>query len=191
VEEFELKFLEVDVAALEKKLLSIGAEKVGEYDYAIVVFDYPDLRLDKDESWLKLRTGGKKTTLSFKKRMGVKSNDGSIPDEGMQEVEIIVDDYKKTQELLKSIGMVVKREMVKKRIRYQKGKAVFDIDFWPEIPAYIEIESDSVEGAKEAACELGFDPENGLICSAQQVYTKYGYDMNDYSSVNFEGMIKK
>jgi adenylate cyclase, class 2 len=191
MEEFEIKFLEVDVPELETKLLGIGATKVGEYDYGMTLFDYPDMRLDKDEAWLKLRTDGTETTLSFKKRMGVRSNDGSIPDEGMQEIETIVDDYKKAQELLKSIGLIVKREMVKKRIRYQKGKAVFDIDFWPEIPAYIEVESDSIESAKTAARELGFDPEQGLICSAEQVYKKYGYDMHDYSSVTFQGMVKK
>ena len=148
MEEFEIKFLEVNVSELEKKLIKIGAEKVGEYDYTITLFDYSDLRLDKDHSWLKLRADGKETTLSFKKRMGVKSSDGSIPDEGMQEIEITVEDYEKTYAIFKALGFVIKREMGKKRVRYQKGKAVFDIDFWPQIPPYLEVEADSLENAK-------------------------------------------
>ena len=176
---------------LEKKLLEIGANKVGEYEYNIVLFDYPDFRMDKDNSWFKLRTDGKESTLTYKKRMGVKSNDGSVPDDGMKEVEIIVSDYKKTFELLKSIGLVVKREMKKKRIRYQKGNAVFDIDFWPQIPPYLEVESNSFKEAEEASRELGFDLTKGLICSSQEVYKRYGINMNDYSSINLEGFIKK
>jgi len=191
MEEFEIKFLEVDVPELEKKLLEIGANKVGEYEYNIVLFDYPDFRMDKDNSWFKLRTDGKESTLTYKKRMGVKSNDGSVPDDGMKEVEIIVSDYKKTFELLKSIGLVVKREMKKKRIRYQKGNAVFDIDFWPQIPPYLEVESNSFKEAEEASRELGFDPTKGLVCSSQEVYKRYGINMNDYSSINLEGFIKK
>ena len=88
MEEFEIKFLEVDVPKLEKKLLSIGAEKINEYDYVRVLMDYPDFRLDKEHSWIRLRTNGEETTLTFKERIGVKANDGSVPDEGMKEIEV-------------------------------------------------------------------------------------------------------
>ncbi|HTE48729.1 MAG TPA: hypothetical protein VK675_02390 [Candidatus Paceibacterota bacterium] len=50
MEEFEIKFLEVDVLKLEKKLLEIGANKVGEYAYSRALFDYPDLRMKKVDS---------------------------------------------------------------------------------------------------------------------------------------------
>ena len=191
MEEFEIKFLEVDVEKLEKKLLEIGAEKVGEYDYSRTFFDYPDLRMDKKNSWLKLRTDGKETTLSYKERMGVKSNDGSIPDDGMKEIEITVDDYQKTFQLFLSMGFIIKRDAKNRRIRYKKGEAVFDIDFWPQIPPYLEIESTSLEAAQTAARELGFDPKDGYICTAKQVFAHYGIDKDLYSSITFEGMVKK
>src|SRR3989344_6440323 len=129
MEEFEIKFLEVDVPSLEKKLLEIGAEKTGEYDYGRVLMDYPDMRMNSLNSWVRLRTDGKETTLTYKQRLGAKSDDGSIPDEGMKEIEVVVDNYEKTFELLKAIGLVVKREEKNKRIRYQKNDTVFDIDF--------------------------------------------------------------
>ncbi|HEY4503134.1 MAG TPA: CYTH domain-containing protein [Candidatus Paceibacterota bacterium] len=191
MEEFEIKFLEVDVPELEKKLLAIGATKVAEYNYSIAFFDYPDLRMEKDHAWLRLRTDGKETTLAYKQRIGVQSNDASVPDEGMKETEIIVDNFLKTYDIFKSIGFVIKREMEKKRIRYQKGKAVFDIDFWPRVPTFIEVEADSLENARAAALELGFDPDKGLICSASSVYVKYGIDPNDYISMTFKEFVKK
>lgn len=191
MEEFEIKFLEVDVPELEKKLLAIGAEKVGEYDYKITLFDYPDLRMDKNNSWLKLRTDGKETTLSYKERIGVNSSDASIPDDGMKEIEVVVDSYKKTYELLLATNFIIKRKDEKRRIRYKKDEAVFDIDFWPELPPFLEVESVSMEKAGEAAQELGFDPEKGLVCSAGQIYKNYGYNLSEYSALTFNGMIKK
>src|SRR3989338_2209497 len=138
MEEFEIKFLEVDVPELEKKLLEIGAEKVAEFDYNTLLFDYPDHRLDKAHSWIKLRTDGKETTLSFKQRIGVKINDGSIPDDGMKEIEVGVEDFEKMHILMKSIGFIIKREAKHKRIRYKKDNFIYDIDTWPVIPPYVE-----------------------------------------------------
>jgi len=191
MEEFEIKFLEVDVPELEKKLLAIGAKKVGEFDYERAMFDYPDWRLDKNHAWLRLRTDGKKTTLTFKKRTGVKSNDGSIPDDGMQENEVELDDYKKAFQIFESLGFIVKLAVKNKRVKYEKKNVAYDIDFYPRIPPFVEIESDSLGAVKDAARELGFDPAEGLICSPTQVYNKYGINLNEYSSINFEEFVKR
>ncbi len=191
MEEFEIKFLEVDVPALEKKLVEIGAEKTGEYDYARMLLDYPDFRLDKNYSWIRLRTDGRETTLAFKADIKEKMPDGTMKDVGMKETEISVDDYDKTSKLMQAVGFVIKREEKNKRIRYTKGNVVFDIDFWPGIPPYIEIESSSFKEAEDAAVLLGFYPKEGLICSAGTVYRKYGIEPKDYSSITFDGMVKK
>jgi adenylate cyclase class 2 len=191
MEEYEIKFLEVNVPALEKKLLEIGAIKTGEFDYIRRTFDYPDFRLDDKHKWLRIRTDGKETTLTYKERLGVKSNDTSIPDDGMKEIEVIVSDFEKTCEIMKSAGFILKHEAKNKRIRYEKGDMVYDIDSWPQIPTYIEIESTSLEKAKEAARELGFDGDKGIICSVNQVYKKYGVNLKEYFIISFDGMIKK
>ena len=190
MEEFEIKFLEVDVPSLEKKLLEIGATKVGEYDYVRRTFDYPDFRLDGQHKWLRVRTDGKETTLTYKERLGVKSNDTSIPDDGMKEVEVIVDNFEKTCEIIKSIGFVLKHEAKNKRVRYEKSDVVYDIDSWPQIPTYVEIESTSLQKAKDAADDLGFNGDEGIICSVNQVYKKYGINLHDYKSITFQGMTK-
>jgi hypothetical protein len=72
-----------------------------------------------------------------------------------------------------------------------KGDAVFDIDFWAQIPPYVEIESISMEKAKDAARELGFDPEKCLVCSVKQVYKKYGINLHDYVMISPEKMVKR
>lgn len=191
MEEFEIKFLEVDVIELEKKLLEIGAKKVGEYDYTRVNFDYPDFSLRKIHAWIRLRTDGKETTLSYKQNLRSKIVGKDKENIGCKEIEVVVDDYNKTFELLKVMGFIVNVEEKNKRIRYAKDDVAYDIDFWPFIPPYVEIESTSHEKAYNAAKELGFNPKDGLIGSAGTVYKKYGYDLDDFSSVTFGGMIKK
>ena len=74
MEEFEIKFLEVDVPELEKKLTAIGAKKVGEYMYRRRHFDYSDLRLDKKHEWIRVRDEGDKITMAHKKRINPGQN---------------------------------------------------------------------------------------------------------------------
>jgi adenylate cyclase class 2 len=177
------------VPALEKKLLSIGAKKVADYDYSRVLMDFPDGRMKDVHSWIRIRTDGKESTLTYKQRLGVKGDNSS--DEGMKEIEIIVEDYEKTLQIMKAIGLVVIREEKNKRLRYSREDTVFDIDSWPFIPTYIEIESSSLQKAKDAAKELGFDPAIGIVGTAGMVYKKYGFDKDEYSHITFEGMTKK
>src|SRR6185436_8294031 len=139
--------LEVNVPELEKKLLEIGAEKVGEYDYRRALFDYPDLRMNQKDQWLRLRTNGEEVTLAYKEKT-------SASGDSVKEIEVRVDDYEKTYELLKSMGLAIKREEENKRVRYKKGNTVFDIDSWPGIPTYLEVESTSIKNAQESALQL-------------------------------------
>ena len=188
MEEFEIKFLEVNVPELEKKLFKIGAKKVGEFNYHRHNFDYPDRSLHKNYGWVRLRTDGKETTLAYK---AVIKNERDNKNIGAKEIEVKVDDYEKAHKFLKAIGLVPEQEERNKRIRYVKDDVVFDVDSWPFLPVYLEIESDSHKKAEQAAQELGFDPKDGIIGSAGSIYKKYGYDIHDYSSITFEGMVKK
>src|SRR3989338_8025252 len=105
MQEFEITYLDVDVPKLEKKLLEIGAEKVGAYNFRRALFDYPDLRMGKKDSWIRLRTDGSHTTLAFKSKTG----------ENVKEIEVTVDSYEKTYALLLSVGFLAKREEENKR----------------------------------------------------------------------------
>ncbi len=190
-EEIEVVFLEIDKDKIEAKLAEIGAKKVGDIFYRHTSFDYPDYRLDKDNSWIRLRDEGDKVILAFKKRLGVTSQDGSTNDEGMEEIEIVVDSYENCSIFLKKIGLIEKHEAEKKRVRWEKGETEFDIDTWPEIPTILEIESDSWENIAKAEEELGLDPKDQKIFSVNQIYRLYGKDVNDYLKISFSGLVRK
>lgn len=190
-EEIEVVFLEIDKGKIEKKLAEIRAEKVGEIFYRHIAFDYPDYRLEKDNSWIRLRDEGEKIILAFKKRLGVTSQDGSTNDKGMEEIEVEVDNYKNTALLLKKAGLIEKHEAEKKRTRWKKEETFFDIDTWPEIPTLLEIEAPSWEAIAEAEKALELDPKDQKIFSVNQVYKIYGKDVNDYQKISFKGLVRK
>lgn len=191
MQEIEVKFLNIHPEELQKKLLAIGATKIGEFFQRWRVFDYPDLRLDKVSSWLRLRDEGDHVTLSFKKRLGTTAHDGTTNDSGMEEIEIRVSDFEKTAELLFALGFIEKHYAEKKRIRYLKDGVEFDIDTYPELEPYLEIEAPSWEKIDEAIKWLDLDPKEKKIFSANQVYAMRGIDVADHVRLAFDGMVKR
>ena len=190
-EEIEVVFLEINRGEIEKKLLKIGAHKVRDYFYKHSSFDYPDYRLDNDNSWIRLRDEDGEIVLAYKKRLGVTSQDGSTNDTGMEEIEITVGNYENTKVFLGKIGLVEKHEAEKKRSRWQKNTTVFDIDTWPAIPTFLEIEGANWGDIDIATELLGFDSKERKICSVNQIYKIYGMDVNDYQKISFDGLVKK
>ena len=67
--EIEATFLEVDHDVLRKRLQTLGGTcERPLFTMSRTVYDYPDLRLDKNRSWLRVRKEGGKTTTAFKHR---------------------------------------------------------------------------------------------------------------------------
>ncbi|MEI6660089.1 MAG: CYTH domain-containing protein [bacterium] len=184
MEEFEVTYLEVDVPTIENNLVNIGATRMGDYHFRRALFDYPDLRLNAKDSWVRLRTDGSKTTLAYKET----NKEGR---DGVKEIEVVVDSYEKTYDLFLAMGFIIKREEENKRTKYVKGGTVFDIDSWPKMPTYLEIESASIEMARMAGEEIGLRPEDGLILGPKDGYMKYGIDLDEYSVITFDKFIKK
>ena len=160
MEEIEIKYLDIDPEQLEKKLIELGAKKAGDYHYRRAVFDYPDFRLDAQASWLRLRDEGDKITLTFKQRLGVKEGSLSGDDTGMYEKEVVVSDFDTTREIILKIGLIEKMYQENKRTRYLLDGVECDIDTWPLIPTYLEVEGDSWKKVETVAEKLGFKKED-------------------------------
>lgn len=191
MEEIEVKFLDIDSEKIQKKLLDIGAEKVGEYFYRRRVFDYPDWRLDRQGAWLRLRDEGDRITLSFKQRLGITSHDGSTSDSGMEEVEIVVNNFDKSALLLLKLGFIEKHYAENKRTRFVKSGVEFDIDIFPELKPYLEIEASSWSKIDDAIRWLELNPADKKIFSTNQVYALKGIRVADYTRIAFDGLVRR
>ncbi len=188
-QEFEVKILNIVVENIEEKLKKIGAKKEGDYFYRSCSFDYPGFTLDKEAAWVRLRDEGKKIMLAYKRRLGVKSSSGD--DDGMEQVEVEVGDFEMTKHFLLKIGLIVKFEQEKKRTRWKKDDVEFDIDTWPKLEPYLEIESSSDEKVCEAMSWLGIDKKDALRCSTTQIYEMNGVRDKDYISMTFGEWVKR
>jgi adenylate cyclase, class 2 len=191
MEEIELKFIDIDTGEIERKLVELGAEKVGDFHYKRIVFDYPDFRLDKEAAWVRLRDEGDKITLTFKQRMGENLRDKLSGDDGMYEREVIVSDFEATREILLKMGLIEKMYQENKRTRYILDNVECDIDTWPLLDPYLEIEGASWEKVHAMVDMLGLKKEDGKKFSANQIYRLKGFDDRNYTKLTFNEQVER
>lgn len=164
--EYEERILEVDKEELIKKLEKLGAVKVGDFHQKRNVYD---VKPPHESRWIRLRSDGKKTTLTYK-------NVEKDTIDGTKELEIEVDDFDKTDEMLNILGYTKRNYQENMRTRYMLDDVELDIDSWPLIPTYLELESDSIEKIKKLEKKLGVDKDKITCYNCQDIYEKI-YDI--------------
>lgn len=102
----------------------------------------------------------------------------------MEELETLVGDYQTMDQILRAMGFVPFRELEKKRISYRvkaaldENKALeevhFDIDFYAEIPHFMEIEAKSEELVEKWVGHLGFTMKDAKPWTVSEVFKHYG-----------------
>ena len=175
--EYEVRVLDIDVHNLISKLESLGATKKGEYFQRRYVYDFkPKI----EGKWIRLRTNGEVTTLTIKDRY----NDQSIS--GTLELEEKVEDFDKTHLILKELGYEETAYQENKRISYVLDDIELDIDSWPLIPTYLEIEGKSEESVKKYIELLGLQDYEITSEGVTKVYAIYNVDLDSYKELKFE-----
>jgi len=139
--EYEMTILEINKEELVKKLESLGATKIADSLQRRYVYDFNPIDPNK---WIRLRTNGKKTTLTIKQVFD-KTKIG-----GTNELEIEVDDFDKTNLILNELGYKIRNYQENYRTSYVLNEVNFDIDSWPLIPTYVEIEGKDEQSVKKA-----------------------------------------
>lgn len=160
--EIECRFLEIDKEAIIKKLHEIGAVDEGEVMLEEAIIYNPDDSWRKDNRFVRVRKSGDTISLSYKEHR-THTIDGTF------EIELHVDDYDKAVQFLEATGLKTYRRQQKKRHTFTLDGVTFDIDTWPRIPAYIEIEGDSEEKVKKAATAIGLDYSKAVFENASVV----------------------
>lgn len=174
--EIEERILEIDVDKIVKKLESLNAKKVGDWYQKRYVYDFNPKREDE---WIRLRDTGKKITLTYK---NVEKN--TI--DGTKELEIEVSNFEDTNDMLKILGYTPRAYQENKRIRYILNEVEIDIDSWPMIPAYMELEGNSVEEIKKIEEILEIDKSKITNLNCQSIYKDiYNIDVDSIKELKF------
>lgn len=177
--EFEVKILDIDVEEIKKKLEESGAKKVAERMMRRYIYDIEMDECRKDcTKWIRLRDDGDKITMTLKEVHNDKID-------GTKELEINVDDFEGIHQFLENIGFPYTTYQENRRISYILDGVEIEIDFWPMIPAYLEIEGKSAEDVQKAVKLLGYGMSQTTSIRVGQVFKKYGIDIHDFKELKF------
>lgn len=175
--ERELTILDIDIEDFINTLESLGAQKQGEFLQRRYVFDVKPVNPNK---WIRLRTNGKKTTLTIKE---IKDKN-SI--EGTNELEIVVDDFDKTNEILNELGYESRNYQENYRRVYLFENTEISIDSWPLIPTYAEIEGKTNEDVEKVLKLVNKKEYKVTTFDVESIYREiYGIDIMKIKELKF------
>lgn len=175
--EYETKILNINVSDVKKTLKKLGARKIFDRNMRRYVYEtHPG----DPTRWVRLRDDGGKVTLTFKRI----EDEHKI--EGTREIEVEVSDFEKTDVLLQALGLKAKAYQENRRIHYEYKGVCIEIDFWPKIPPYLEVEGGSKKIVENMVKKLGFKIAQTTSINTDSVYRKYGLDIYKFKVLKFD-----
>lgn len=173
--EHEAKILDIDPDTMEKQILEAGGTKRGEALQRRYVYD---ITPGDQSRWIRLRDTGSAITLTIKEIT-------SDAIDGTQETEVTVSDFEATNTLLGKLGYQPKAYQENKRVSFHLDGADVEIDSWPGIPTYAEIEADNKDQVVAVASRLGYTEGDLTGENTTTVYARHGIDLASISDLRF------
>ncbi len=179
--EIECRFLEIDKEALVKRLCELGAEDLGEdFLEEIIFYDKELTWMYKKRTMVRIRKTKEEIFLTYKN----KANEADIASD---EIEFEIKNIEKATQFLEKIGLVAYRKQEKRRHKFSLKNYIIDIDTWPSVPTYVELEGTSEESLKKLASQLGFDWENVVLESPRFIIEeRYGIPVSKLKYFTFD-----
>lgn len=160
--EIEVRFFDVDKEQLVKKLHEVGAEDKGEDFLSEIIFYDQDGEWSDAGRYVRLRTRKGKTIMTYKHI----THDAV---DGANEVEFEVPDATIAEHFLTAVGLVAARYQEKRRHTFTLDGVTIDIDTWPRIPNYVELEGASEGELRKIAAKIGFDWNDAVFIDARKI----------------------
>ena len=175
--EVETKVLDIDEKTIKDKLVSFGAEKVGENRLVVDWYRTKGIKNGEDKWFLRIRSySNKKHEVTWKPKSDILGTTRKH-----KEINFFIEEPEKLADLFEEIGFERYAHQEKDRISFSLKDWKFDIDQYPDMPAFLEIEGNSEEHIKEAMKLLSIennhtwaDGERTLI---ENIYKLDWYDM--------------
>ena len=172
---FEGKVLDIDPTAVAHRIVAAGGRQTGERRMRRLVHDVVPCDTSR---WLRLRDDGRRVTLAYKQVT-------SEAIDGTREIEIGVDDFATTDALLTLIGRPSRSYQETRRVGFVLDGAELEIDFWPRIPPYLEIEAGSRDEVVRVAGRLGYRESELTGENTVAVYARHGIDLTTIADLRF------
>ena len=174
--EYEAKVLDIDLDQVARRILEKGGTDLGEVLQRRYVYD---IAPGDASRWVRLRDTGSQVTLT------VKEIDSDAIG-GTRETETVVGDFETTNTLLGKLGYAPKAYQENRRHSFTLDGARLEIDTWPRIPVYLEIEADSRAEVVRVAALLGYTEAELTGENTTKVYARYGTELSTITDLRFE-----
>lgn len=102
-------------------------------------------------------------------------------------MEVEVSDFEETNNILNELGYTAHTYQENKRTRYVLNNVELDIDSWPYIPTYLEIEGKDEQSVKEMIKLLEVNESKVTAIDVQGVFrTFYNMEISNVPIISFE-----
>ncbi|MGB7957795.1 MAG: CYTH domain-containing protein [Minisyncoccia bacterium] len=175
--EIETKVLDIDPEAIKKKLLDSGASKTQETTLSIDWYRIKGIKEGEDPWFLRIRSNSEgQHEVTWKARsdiLGIARKH--------KEINFAIYEPGKLADLFEELGLERYAHQDKQRISFTLKDWLMDIDSYPNMPPYLEIEGTSEEHVLKAIVFLGLQKNRtwakGERILIQEVYGLDWYDM--------------
>jgi len=173
-QEIEVKFFPIDIADIQQKLTAAGAQLKNPMRLMRRKVYGGEANATMDCTYGRVRDEGDVITMSAK--YSAKNN--SITSQ--KEAQIVVNNFEDATQVLESFGLVPTDYQENRRETWQLADGTLvELEEWPDLPAYLEIEGPSVEALQAVAAQLDLDWDKHLTVPTDGLYMTHHGLSND------------
>lgn len=178
--EIEARFLDINKQELIDRLVELEATDKGEVTLSEVIFYDQANTWSGEGRFVRVRSSGGTTKMTYK-------HHHTQAIDGAHEIEFAVPNTKIAEEFLEAIGLVAFRHQEKKRHTFEKDGVTVDIDTWPQVPTYVELEGPSEDAIRSVAQLMGLKWEDAVFEDARAIIQgRYNIPVGDLKWFTFE-----
>lgn len=168
--EQEIKVLDVNVKQLVERLEKMGAKKVYEDTRTIIALDTKDRSfLNQKDKLIRVTEEG-----SIKVTMHINQSNP----EAKEEIKFKTSRLKETLDFFHQMGLDPISKVQAPRISFELGKVDFDIDYFPAIPPFLEIDTKHLEDegytVDSLLKTLGLEENRVVVMGTEDIHKLYG-----------------
>ena len=156
--EIETKILNVSPRAIAARLKKLGARQTLKTRLVVDWFGPRGLTHAGDDPWfLRVRTGAGKTEITWKAHSKILGASRSH-----KEINVAASSHEQACAILTAVGLENYAHQEKDRVSWTLKRWKFDLDKYPKMPGYLEIESSSEQNIQKAIALLGLIKHRAL-----------------------------
>ncbi|WP_371793573.1 CYTH domain-containing protein [Streptomyces sp. NBC_01471] len=178
--EYEAKHLDIDPQAMTAHIAEAGGKHVGDQLMRRYVYDTLPAVAGR---WIRLRDTGRAVTLCVKEIT-------SDEIDGTSETETTVGDFETAHALLGRMGIAPRSYQENHRSSWLLDGVRLEIDSWPLIPPYLEIEGDDAEHVRSTARRLSIPADSLTSENTTKIYARYGIDLETVADLRFPAELR-